>query len=41
MFADRLLLGVTGFNQQASGAVLDLTADDEEGLAKSKGRKTW
>lgn len=37
----RLSLDVTGFNQQATGAVLDLTADDDEGLAKNKGRKKW
>ena len=37
----RLSLDVTGFNQQATGAVLDLTADDDEGLGRNKGMKKW
>ena len=37
----RLSLGMSGFEQQASGAVLDLMQDEEEDMKKLKGIKKW
>ena len=36
-----LLLDLTGFDQQASNAVLDLVADEEELLKKKKSLTKW
>ena len=37
----RLSLNLTGFDQQASNAVLDLVADEEELLKKRKSLTKW
>lgn len=39
--AFRLSLGMSGFEQQASGAVLDLMQDEEDDMKKLKGLKKW
>lgn len=41
MFLFRLSLGMSGFEQQASSAVLDLMQDEEEDTKKLKGIKKW
>jgi len=37
----RLSLGMSGFEQQATGAVLDLTQDEEQDMKKMKSIKKW
>ena len=37
----RLSLGMSGFEQQASGAVLDLMQDEEQDMKRLRGIKKW
>ena len=41
LFSSRLSLGMSGFEQQASGAVLDLMQDEEEDMKRMRGIKKW
>ena len=41
MLSHRLSLGMSGFEQQAAGAVLDLTQDEERDMKKTKSIKKW
>ena len=37
----RLSLGMSGFEQQASGAVLDMMQDEEQDMKRLRGIKKW
>jgi len=41
VLSHRLSLGMSGFEQQAAGAVLDLTQDEEQDMKKMKSIKKW